>query len=314
MNLKSRLRDKLANLTANWMKHFAFDPKYYELWQSRGFHVSTVGFYSPLPDTSDLRDDLFVSEVPMIGIDIDLEAQCTLLNTFEIRFANEYRMFEGRSHAPETPLFYFGNVSFESVDAEILYCMVRNFKPRRIIEIGSGFSTLLTAEALSYNKSEGHEAEFTAIEPYPPEFLQKQLPHPVNLKATRVQDVPLDVFRQLGAGDILFIDSSHVVKIGSDTLYEFLQILPILAPGVIVHVHDIFLPREYPRSWVLGDYRAWNEQYVLQAFLSGNKDFSILWSGALMHYRYPEKLTAAFQSYDPAKNLPASFWMRRIRS
>jgi len=311
MNMKRWFRDHLARITADWMKHFAFDPKYYELWQSRGFHVSKVDFYSPLPDTRELGNNLFVSEVPMRGIDIDLEAQSALLQSFQDLYAGEYRAFRDRSPAPAAPRFYFGNVSFESVDAEMLYCMVRNCKPRRVIEIGSGFSTLLTAEALAANKAGGHDAEFTAIEPYPPDFLNKPLPYPVNLKAKRVQEVPLDVFRQLGAGDILFIDSSHVVKIGSDTHYEFLQILPVLAPGVVVHVHDIFLPREYPRSWVLKDYRAWNEQYVLQTFLTGNRDFEVIWAGALMHYRHPEKLQAAFGSYDPVKNLPASFWMRK---
>jgi len=184
MKIRQLLRDKLAPITANWMRHFAFDPKYYELWQSHGFHVSKVDFYSPLPDTRELGEGLFVSEVPMRGIDIDMGAQCALLQSFRDLFGSEYRALEDRSPCREEPRFYFGNVSFESVDAEVLYCMVRSYKPRRVIEVGSGFSTLLTAEALAANKIEGHGAEFTAIEPYPPDFLNKPL-----LKQTDILNV-----------------------------------------------------------------------------------------------------------------------------
>jgi predicted O-methyltransferase YrrM len=304
----------LAAPTAAWMRRYAFDPRYYELWQNHGYHVTPVDFYSPLPDTRCLAPEIFESEISLCGMKIDLEAQCTLLANFKSDFSGEYEKLEDSPDSGNPCRFFFGNLSFESVDAEILYCMVRNYKPRRVIEIGSGYSTLLTCKALAANSKEGRDGDFTAIEPFPSAFLAESLPYAIKLQTCKVQEVPISAFQELGDGDFLFIDSSHVVKTGSDAHYEFLEILPSLAPGVIVHVHDIFLPREYPRDWVVGRHRAWNEQYILQAFLHGNQDFEVLWSGALMHYRYPEKLSEAFESYDPVKNLPASFWMRRRRS
>jgi len=119
-------------------------------------------------------------------------------------------------------------------------------------------------------------------------------------------------FGKLKENDILFIDSSHVLKIGSDVQYEYLDILPRLSKGVIVHVHDIFLPAEYPKEWVLKDYIFWTEQYLLQAFLAFNDSFEVLWAGHYMHLKYPNKLEDAF-SYKRDERLPGSFWMRKIK-
>ena len=188
---------------------------------------------------------------------------------------------------------------------------MRQNRPQRVVEIGSGFTTLLAAQALARNAAEGAAATLTAIEPYPPAFLREALPVPVELVAEPVQNVPLERFTSLHAGDILFIDSSHVCKIGSDVQYEILEILPRLAPGVLVHLHDIFLPVEYPREWVMEWHRFWNEQYLLQAFLCGNRNFEVLWAGTWMHLRHPEKLAAAFPSYDPKTSWLGSFWIRR---
>ena len=123
--------------------------------------------------------------------------------------------------------------------------------------------------------------------------------------------MPLERFCALEANDIVFIDSSHVVKIGSDVVYEFLELLPRLKAGVMVHFHDIFLPAEYPKSWVLEDRRFWNEQYLLQAFLAFNSAFEVMMAGSFLHLSHSEKLKAAFASYDPANVWPGSFWMRR---
>ena len=117
---------------------------------------------------------------------------------------------------------------------------------------------------------------------------------------------------QLARNDILFIDSSHVVRIGGDVLYELLEILPQLAVGVVVHLHDIFMPAEYPKNWVLKNKRFWSEQYLLQAFLAFNKDFEVLWGSSYMHLMHPEMLEAAFPSYRRDRWWPASFWIRRV--
>jgi hypothetical protein len=125
--------------------------------------------------------------------------------------------------------------------------------------------------------------------------------------------LPWSRFSQLRANDILFIDSSHVLKIGSDVQYEILSILPRLAEGVLVHLHDIFLPGEYPKHWVLDEHRFWNEQYVLHAFLCFNQRFQVVWAGSFMHTKHPELLEAAFRSYVRASRWPGSFWMLRSK-
>jgi hypothetical protein len=308
--LKQKVRDFLAARLARWLRHFALDPRYFELWQAHGYHVQQVHFYNPLPDTRALPERTWktVSELP--GLELNEPAQLRLLDELQARFRSEYASLPAHK-PPGPPRFYFGNGSFETGDAELLYCLVRQNRPQRVVEIGSGFTTLLAAQALARNAAEGAAATLTAIEPYPPAFLREALPVPVELVAEPVQNVPLERFTSLRAGDILFIDSSHVCKIGSDVQYEILEILPRLAPGVLVHLHDIFLPVEYPREWVMEWHRFWNEQYLLQAFLCGNRDFEVLWAGTWMHLRHPEKLAAAFPSYDPKTSWLGSFWIRR---
>lgn len=308
--MKTLIRDVCARVLARLMRHFVFDPRYFELWQSNGFHVNQVHYYSPIPDTRTLSSGIFCRESEVIGLDLNETQQLSLLDEFRQRFASEYSQLP-RKKPPGVPQFYFGNVSFESVDAELLYCMIRRFRPKRYIEIGSGFTTLLSASALARNRTEGFASSQIAIEPYPAPFLKENFPHPITLLEQFVQDVPLENFTALEEGDFLFIDSSHVCKIGSDVQFEFLEILPRLAPGVIVHVHDIFLPREYPFDWVKRQHRFWNEQYLLQSFLSCNKEFEVLWAGAWMHLNYPKRLAEAFSSYDPNRVQPASFWFRR---
>ena len=131
--------------------------------------------------------------------------------------------------------------------------------------------------------------------------------------SSKVQEIPLSEFSKLKKNDILFIDSSHVLKIGSDVQYEYLEIFPRLNKGVIVHIHDILLPAEYRKEWVLKDFRFWNEQYLLQAFLAFNNNFEILWGGSYMHLKHPDKLEVTFSSYKRDENWPGSFWMKKIR-
>ena len=133
------------------------------------------------------------------------------------------------------------------------------------------------------------------------------------LVLSKIQDVPLSEFCSLEENDILFIDSSHVLKVGSDVQHEYLEILPRLKKGVIVHCHDIFLPEEYPKNWVLNNYVFWNEQYLLQAFLSFNESFKVLWAGNYMHLMHSDKLEQIFSSYKKDKVMPGSFWMAKTR-
>jgi hypothetical protein len=193
--------------------------------------------------------------------------------------------------------------------------MIRYFKPKKIFEIGAGNSTYLSAQAILKNKEEDndYECELVAIDPYPPNTLKAGFPGLSKLIPKKVQDIPLSEFKKLSKNDILFIDSSHVLKIGSDVQYLYLEVLPRLNKGVIVHAHDIFLSAEYPKDWVLKDYRFWNEQYLLQAFLTFNNSFEVLWAGSYMHLRHPDKLEEAFSSYKRDKTQPSSFWIRKIK-
>lgn len=283
-------------------------PALFGLYEQRGWHITPVHYYQPIPDSRELSAALWSTYSSMSGVDLNERFQMELLHTFESLFRSEYNCFPPSSDDPLR--FHFDQASFCSVDAEILYCMIRHFKPRRMIEVGSGMSTLLAAEAIRKNEVEGYSCSFTAIEPYPRQFLRHGVPGLTELLEAKVQSVPIERFCALEANDIVFIDSSHVVKIGGDVVYEFLDLLPRLKPGVIVHYHDIFLPAEYPKSWVLDDRRFWTEQYLLQAFLAFNSAFEVLMAASFLHIHHSADLKAAFSSYDPANVWPGSFWMR----
>jgi predicted O-methyltransferase YrrM len=316
--LKRCLKDALAQVTARMLPTgLMCDKAYFDVWQSRGFHVTVNHFYEPVPDTTKLPPSTFTRERMPAGVDFRDAAQLELLDVFQREYRREYETLPAQPQSD--PLqFYMRNGAYEDVDAEILYCMVRHLKPKRIIEIGSGYSTLLALQACRKNAAEGCPAcDFKAVEPYPNELLKSGRAGVTSLIELPVQQVPLSEFERLTAGDILFIDSSHVLKIGSDVQYEFLEILPRLQPGVHIHVHDIFIPLEYPESWIRENGWFWSEQYLLEAFLAFNPRFEVTWAGRYMHLRQPERLRAAFPSYAAAANdaerqWPASFWMRRV--
>jgi hypothetical protein len=286
--------------------------KYFAFWENEGLHLTPVHFYQPIPDTRSLGEELWSGQSALPGVVIREEPQLELLESFVRDFRGEYEAFPKKSSGVPWE-FHFDNPSFLSVDAEILYCMVRHFKPRRIIEIGSGYTTYLAASAVLLNQKEGHPCELVAIEPYPAPALKQGFPGLGRLIDQKVEDVPLELFESLGENDILFIDSSHVLAIGNDVHYEYLELLPRLSRGVIVHIHDIFLPAEYPKDWVMTHRRFWTEQYLLQAFLAFNESFEVIWGGNWMRLHRADRLQAAFSSYEPSKTLPGSFWMRKVR-
>ena len=187
---------------------------------------------------------------------------------------------------------------FSGFDAAVYYSLIRHLKPQRVIEIGGGYSTQLAAKALRGN------GKLICIEPYP-ERLNGVGPS-VELIQKRVEEIDVDFFSCLEAGDILFIDSSHAVKFGSDVCYEFLQLLPRLAPGVWIHVHDIFFPHDYPAEWLLERRMALNEQYLLEAFLSFNEKFQVALANNWLCLDHPDKAARLWP------NGGSSFWMKRV--
>jgi hypothetical protein len=184
--------------------------------------------------------------------------------------------------------------------------------PEKIIEIGSGNSTRLMARACLWNKERsGKDTKLFTVDPYPDEIVSGGFPGLTKFTKEKAENLPLDFFMQLNPGDILFIDSSHVVQTGNEVNYLFLEVLPRLKPGVIIHVHDIYFPREYPRNWIFKYQRFCTEQYLLQAFLAYNHAFEVLFSNSYMHFHHKQELKDTFPSYN-GTDWPSSFWMKKI--
>lgn len=285
----------------------------FKVWERIGFHVTRVSWGAPIPDTRTLKEDLWRKQSRLVGIDMNEKSQIDLLSLFSAKFKKEYEKIP-KNKTPIPYKYYVKNPIFPIVDADILYCMIRHFKPRRIIEIGSGYSTYLSAEAILKNKEENEKCgcELIAIEPYPNETLRAGFPGLSQLVPKKAEDVPLSEFEKLKKNDVLFIDSSHTLAIGNDVQYEYLEIIPSLNKGVIVHCHDVFLPLEYPRRWVLKEHRFYSEQYLLQTFLAFNNAFEVLWAGTYMCLKHPDKMEAAFSSYTRKEPyIAGSFWIRR---
>ncbi len=283
-------------------------------WEKHGFHVTPVHFYQPIPDTRALPETIWSHRSELAGIDMNDAMQLDLLRKDFPKFRTEYQQFPIEP-ASEPSHFHLNNGLFDGTDALVAYCMIRHFQPRLIIEVGSGFSSLLLGQAATKNNN----SALICIEPFPQEFLKHGFRGLHSLIEKKVQDIDLDFFSQLGPGDVLFIDSSHTVKIGGDVNYLFLEVLPRLKPGVIVHVHDIFFPFDYRRDWVKEEFRFWTEQYLLQAFLSFNSEFEVLMANRYLAHKYPKDLKAAFPSLEKLKANSkesiswggGSFWMRR---
>lgn len=285
--------------------------RHFAEWQRAGFSLLPIHHYSPVPNVNELSEALD-AESELVGIDMHVSRQLEFLQKVCPAFREEYACW------PEEPTerargFHFGNGAFECVDAELLHCVLRDRKPQRMIEVGSGWSTLIASEACLRNwEVDGVECDFRAIEPYPNEILERPLPALKELIRKPLQAVDPAFFETLGAGDVLFIDSTHVLRMGSDVALLYLEILPRLAPGVLVHIHDVFLPVAYPARWVRDECVFWNEQYLVQAFLAFNTEFEVRLAASFLHHRHPEALAEAFPRYESEHTKPGSLWIQRV--
>lgn len=209
--------------------------------------------------------------------------------------------------------FYHHNGAFEAADAEFFYSLLRTIKPRRLFEIGAGHSTRLARLALARNRQDDptYCCRHLCVEPFENDWLSQL---GVELVRTPVEELPAHYFDQLSDGDILFIDSSHMIRPGGDVVCEYLEILPRLNQGVFVHVHDVFTPADYPASWLDNEVRFWNEQYLLEAFLSMNPHFTVVAALSWLSQVHPGKLAEKFPVYARlgAASTPGSFWFRRV--
>ena len=292
--------------------------------QRLGINVTPNHFYWPIPDLAQLEKRKWPIYSVLPHSRFDLNKQRDLGWELSSRYGREC-CFPG---AAQDGLYHYNNGYFEAVDAEIAYCIVRHFKPSRVIEVGTGYSTRVLTAAMQKNHERDHlETKLVSIDPFPERFSDNGL---VEQIPKAIQDVDLEFFDCLENGDILFIDSSHVVAVGSDVVRLYLQVLPKLKPGVLVHVHDIFLPADYPRDAVLNKLWFWSEQYLLQAFLTFNQEFDVLWGASAMqihcpwvlercfpHWRHsyrrmPESKRRFVPTMDGDRVWPSSFWMRRV--
>jgi predicted O-methyltransferase YrrM len=202
------------------------------------------------------------------------------------------------------------NPYYGPVDADVLYAMIRAFRPRRVLELGGGYSSLVAAEACARNGREGSEARHTVVDPQPRAELAPAIEATARLERRDAATLPLERFTDLAPGDVLFVDTSHVVERGGEVNRLVLEVLPRLAEGVLVHFHDIFLPYEYPRSFFARGDR-YTEQYLLQAYLTENPGWEVLFAAHLVWRERREALLDLIPATALRTTGPAAFWMRR---
>ena len=251
----------------------------FESAERSGVNILPVHYYSPIPEIASYPDG---GSLPLLfdesfGVEIPPKSQNAFFKEV-LSFAEELE--DVPYETSDSNGMRWNNGMFGVLDSSIYYAMIRTHQPSRVLEIGSGFSTLVAVLAAARNGSTRVEC----VEPYPVDFFSKHLSDlpGIGLTVKKVQEVPLEHFAKLKKKDILFIDSSHVVKAGSDVEYLLFRVLPALPSGVLVHFHDIYLPYGYPRSNLEHHKRFWNENYVLGAFLAGNKDWETLVSSCTL--------------------------------
>jgi hypothetical protein len=235
-----------------------------------GFHITGNHFYEPVPDTREIAAS-YDAGPRELGIDFRLdEAEHYALSLAAEYGAEARSAVDGFGYAEPNHLFF-------GLDALLLYGHLRRSRPSRVVEIGRGFSTIVAVAALERNAADGAAATLISIDPFDRQPLSRQ-PKRTRLEVVRssVQDADPSVFGALGAGDLLFVDSSHVHKFGSDVAHQFEQVYPRVAPGVTVHVHDVFSPYHYPLKWYTRQRRFWNEQQYVETMLRWSSDLRVV--------------------------------------
>lgn len=307
--------DELKDLVAQYPEvrriveeHQLLHRKIAEL-RKRFFFVPPGHFYSPIPSPDEVANNaarIFADppqEIP--GINLNEPTQLEYLDAIAA-FYDEHPFPENKA---EGVRYYFNNGYFSFADGYFLYGMIRHLKPKQLIEVGSGYSSCVILDTNEHFFDNAIETKF--IEPFPDNLyslMKEDDKKRVHVVPTKLQDVPLETFAALEENDILFIDSTHVAKVDSDVNYLFSQILPSLNVGVYIHIHDIFYPFEYPRPWIEQN-RAWNELYMLRAFLQFNERFEIVLFSHFMSTFHREKLGAAIPL--ALRNPGGNIWLRK---
>lgn len=277
-------------------------------------HLVRRHYYSPIPDPADIGPGYWETVSEMPGVNLGLERGLAFMRDVVPLYIGSFReRMPLRRTAGQD--FFLINGTYMAVDAHVYWCMIHHHKPRRIVEIGAHASTMVsTAATAAIKEAGGHVCRIDAIEPFPSDYLRRENGRTITLIEKKVQDLPLDYFLELEAGDILFIDSTHMMRQGSDVQYEYLEIIPRLKPGVLVHVHDVSLPRHYPKVY-FDNQLYWNEQYFLQALLVGNSRLQVVWAGNGLMLKHPAEMLEVFPEIRDMRAVypssePTAFWMQ----
>ena len=276
--------------------------------QKQGYHFQKNDFYSPLNDCDFLQNNQDLWADPFEPLDINWNL------TGQLEVAREVSKYVGElkdipKNSDDSDRFFWNNDFWSNADALVQYGLCRSRKPKHVVEIGCGWSSLLLSIALEKNCT---HCSVTQVEPYPRKKLMAQLPAHWKLHNTILQKVDIAIFDNLEPGDILFYDGSHCSKIASDVNWLFFRILPRLKAGILIHFHDICFPYEYPTSWIFERGQTWNEQYVLQAFLMNNSDYKILIANRYLWAHHEDVLDVLYKGIQPSYG--SSFWIEKLIS
>ncbi len=277
-NIKNIYRELLNPLGDYLKSNFK---ELFPYWEEIGLHIIPNHFYFPVPDTRFLEYKTKIFDISSINFNEEKQIDF-LKNNVKTDFAELNKKILNKEN-----FFHFDNGLFDNIDAAVAYSFIKKTKPKTIIEIGSGYSTAVMS------LSDFSNFQIYCIDPYPHKKLSS-LKTPIEIIEEKVENVNPDFFNKLNKNDILFIDSSHVVKTGGDVIYLMLDILPKLKKGVYIHFHDIFIPLDYPVKWIKEEKLFWTEQYMLHSFLSFNGKFEIIFAASFMGLKYYKLMKEIF--------------------
>jgi hypothetical protein len=266
-----------------------------------GYDLCPHGFYSPMPDVERLPDSLWSGPRGHAGVDLRLDQACELLRELDGPVREFAELGFPLSH------------SYGAVDADVLYAMLRRLEPRRVIELGSGASSHIIQLAREANARDGRASfAFESYDPFPGWHRMGQVREAL-VHAVPAEELDPSIVSELAKNDVLFVDTAHAVRTGGDVVHIVLDLLPQLAPGVHVHFHDIFIPYEYPREWVVERRIAWAEQYLLQAFLAFNPEFEVVLPAQALWRERPALVRELIPSAASIAGTsgPGAFWLSR---
>lgn len=295
---------RVGSINDAWIK-----PEVYRLFQQYGLHLVRNHYYGVLPDTSQFNEEWWTSIPYQSAFERIQKADIEAIFSKVLRWADDLQSLPRESLSG----FYWNNDMFPPLDVIVLYGMLREYRPSQLLEIGSGFSTEIALLAAQHCQT-----KISCVEPYPtPRLLERESELEKQIRLP-VQEVPLNIFSALQPGDFLFIDTTHTVKLGSDVNHLIFNVLPSLQSGVYIHIHDIFLPYEYPKRWYDEISIFWNEQYLLLAYLLENPQIEILLPNYWLSIKHKDALKKRFAAFDIwglTNNLGgasgASLWLRK---